>query len=156
MRLASSHPAYNTLKACAHALKNANDRWWVLGGAAVSLHDCDPSIIRDIDLLLSLDDAKRLLSDLKLEDATDGGTEKYRSNLFLKPHFGAVPVEIMAGFQIKSDGVWRDIWPSTQQKVMVGDSCVYIPDIEELIDILTLLDRPKDQDRVKQLQRLLS
>lgn len=140
-----------TLHALTSALDGTQDPWWIFGGAALALHGVESGNLADIDVLVSEPDAARLAGALKVENCADGGTAKFRSSWFLKPVLGPVTVEIMAGFEIFSAGVWHPIRPRNRECKMLEDAALFVPSRVELAEILTLSGRPKDLARVELL-----
>jgi hypothetical protein len=127
------------------------DHWWIISGAAVALHgttDIDPG---DVDLLVSLRDAEHLASRLGIALAPGEAHQIFRSALFGRWPEPPLPVEIMAGFQVRSGGGWSEVWPSTREAVTVEGAAVFVPSREELGRMLLGFGRPKDRARSKLL-----
>lgn len=140
-----------TLRALAAALKGTVDPWWIFGGAALALHGAGSEDPKDIDVLVSEADAARLAGALSIGNGADGGTAKFRSSWFLKSALGPVPVEVMAGFEIFSSGVWHPVHPRTRERKVIGEVALFVPSRAELAEILTLSGRPKDIARLELL-----
>ncbi len=143
-----SQPLKTTLEEVTVYLDQTHDPWWILGSAAVALKGYDPGEVRDIDVLVSLSDAARLMQHWGSLDEVDGGTANYRSQHFLKPALGPVPVEIMAGYEICEKGRWLSVWPMTRDAIKIGSTTLFVPGDEELISIFRRLGRDKDFDRI--------
>ena len=139
----------NTLSAVARMLSDAKDAWWVLGSVAVAVKGYEAGHIADIDVLVSPEDAKRLMAVHGLDNLHDGGTARYRSTHFLCPDLGPIPVEIMAGYEILSGEAWQAVWPLSRERIQVGGANVFVPSDADLIDILQRLGRDKDQPRLQ-------
>ena len=147
------HHTFNqTLERLVRLLNAAQDPWWILGSAAVYLKGRDPGRIGDIDVLLSEADAERVMSDQGLHNLKDGGTPRYRSAYVLKPNVGETPVELLAGYDIFQDNVWRPVWPVSRIAILYRGNEIFVPSDEELISIFERLDRAKDFDRIRAMQ----
>lgn len=142
----------NELQRIADYLSDTEDPWWVLGSAAMALIEIDPGDIRDIDVLVSERDADALIRKHSLTNMADGGTDGFRSNFFLTPNLGQVPVEIMAGYQIRTAGAWQVVEPKTRLRIPVGSAAIFVPDRDEQMHFLKRLGRPKDRDRLQRFQ----
>ncbi len=140
-----------TLQSCAVQLYPLNDPWWIIGSAAVVLHGVDPGTIRDIDILVSPNDAKTLSSSLQCKNMADQRSNRFRSVYLLKPDFGPFPVEIMAGLEFQSNGHWLALTPKTRQMFPIAGQKLYVPSRQELITILQLFGREKDLRRAEML-----
>jgi len=138
-----------TLQETADFLSNTRDPWWILGSAAMALIGVDPGDIQDIDVLVSERDARSLMANYDLKNLADGGTERYRSNLFLTPNIGPVRVEVMSGYQIRTDGAWQSVAPVSRRAINIGSAVIFVPDREDQADLLKRLGRPKDLERLK-------
>jgi len=55
-----------SLEAVAEVMENAQDPWWIIASAAVALHGADPGPVGDVDVLLSLSDARRIIQTIGL------------------------------------------------------------------------------------------
>ncbi|MEO0551094.1 MAG: hypothetical protein AAFZ91_14330 [Pseudomonadota bacterium] len=137
-----------TLHKLATFLAPTEDPWWVLGSAAVALKGYDPGHVRDVDVLVSVEDAKRLMARWSVRNRIDGGTDLYRSSYFLLPDLGAVRVEIMAGYQIKQGGHWQHVRPTSREAIELDVAEIFVPSDVELIGFFEQLDRDKDKLRI--------
>ena len=135
----------------APALAGMADDWWVISGAAVALHGVADLDVADVDLLVSLRDAERLAGKLGIALAPGRPSDLFRSALFGRWLLPPLPVEIMAGFQVRSGGGWSEVWPATCEAVMVGGAAVFVPSREELREMLLGFGRPKDRARARLL-----
>ena len=141
-----------TLLKLAQCLSQTEDPWWVLGSAAVFLKGYDPGQVGDIDVLVSERDAAKLMSRHGWSNDKDGGTERYRSGYVLRPDLGALPVEILANYEIMTRQTWKPVWPASRFKVMHKGCAFYVPSDENLVEIFERLARPKDFDRIRAMQ----
>lgn len=141
-----------TLLKLAHYLSKVEDPWWILGSAAVYLKGYDPGRIGDVDVLVSERDAVKLMSRHGWSNDKDGGTERYRSGYVLRPDLGALPVEILANYEILSRQTWKPVCPATRHQVMHKGCAFYVPSDENLVEIFERLARPKDFDRIREMQ----
>lgn len=148
-----SDPPLSTIVRLAAFLEETSDPWWILGSAAVALSGVDPGGVRDIDVLVSLPDACRLMETKALPNDADGGGALFRSEIFLRPDLGDVPVEIMANYAIRQGNVWRPVTLQTRETVSVGGATVYLPDLSEQMALFERMGRPKDLCRLDILRR---
>jgi hypothetical protein len=137
----------------ADALTRARDPWWLIGGAAIGLHGVQ-SAIPDVDVVMSPQDARQVLLELNILPAEDGGTALFRSEVFGRWTMLPLPVEIMGGFQIRTQEGWRPLVPATREPFPVDGRTLYVPSRRELIEICRLFGRPKDLARAGALGRL--
>jgi hypothetical protein len=143
-----------TLLTVAALMRDAHDEWWIIASAAMTLHGAAPIEVADVDLLLSERDGHALLGALGLSFAPPIGTDRFRSALFARWGGAPVPVEIMAGFHVRSGDDWRPVVPTTRIAIRLDDVTLFVPSIEELIAHCRLYGRPKDARRAAILQRL--
>ncbi|WP_206520228.1 hypothetical protein [Altererythrobacter sp. BO-6] len=142
----------SALASIAGAMANAQDRWWIIGSAAVALHGGDPGKIADIDVMVSLRDLDALYQRLPLTDTPDDGKAIFRSQRFGLWPAPAMPVEFMAGLEVLKDGQWLAVSPQTRESVPCGGVDVFVPARAELIAILELFGRSKDLARAATLK----
>jgi hypothetical protein len=74
------------------AVRDARDPWWVISGAAVALLGVTPIEVGDVDVLMSIGDAQRLMDALGVVPIGDGESSIFRSMLFGRwetPPFGS-------------------------------------------------------------------
>lgn len=143
-----------TLHILAEILRDAQDDWWIIASAAMALHGAAPIEVADVDLLVSERDGHALLATLGLPFVPPAGTDRFRSALFARWDGAPVPVEIMAGFHVHSDGDWRPVVPATRIAMTIDGATLFVPSIDELIAQCRLYGRPKDARRAAILQRL--
>ena len=124
-------------------MQDAAEPWWVIGSAAVALHGADAGPIGDVDVLLAVTDAERLLPRLGLAVAGGQADERFRSAVFARWTAPPLPVEFMAGLEVKDEVGWTAVHPATR----VAVAGLYLPDRAELVTILRRFGRPKDHAR---------
>jgi hypothetical protein len=127
------------------------DDWWIISGAAVAMHGVANVEVADVDLLVSLRDAEPLASRIGIALAPGEGHDLFRSALFGRWPEPPLPVEIMAGFHVRSVNGWSEVWPTTREAVTVEGAAVFVPSREELGRMLLGFGRPKDRARAKLL-----
>ncbi len=140
-----------TLVMTADALARAQEPWWVISSAAVALHGVTPVEVGDVDVLMSVIDARRAMDQLGVAPIEDGASALFRSTLFGQWESPPLVVEIMAGFHVATSSGWTKVLPRTRVPIFVDERVVYVPDRAELADMLRLFGRPKDLERVRLL-----
>ncbi|KPF49104.1 hypothetical protein IP65_20430 [Novosphingobium sp. AAP1] len=143
-----------SLEAVAEVMENAQDPWWIIASAAVALHGADPGPVGDVDVLLSLRDARRIIPTLGLALHQGSHHAEFRSTIFATWREPPLPVEFMAGFHHCQGGRWRAIVPATRQRIALGGKTLFVPDLAELGNILQSFGRPKDLARAARLAAL--
>lgn len=129
------------------------DDWWIISGAAVALHGVGDIDLADVDLLVSRRDAEPLASRLGIALAPGRPNDLFRSALFGRWLEPSLPVEIMAGFRVRSGDGWSEVWPTMRKAVSVEGADVFVPSREELGRMLLEFGRPKDRARARLLSR---
>ena len=142
-----------TLAAIADALVDTRGRWWVIGSAAIRLHGAATSVA-DVDVLLGVADARRLLAAWGVAADTGGGSDRFRSTLFARIAGLPMPVEVMAGFSVRVDGVWKPVRPRSRQAFDCAGRTIFAPSIGELAGMCRRFARDKDRARLRLLQVL--
>ena len=140
-----------TLVMVAEAMRDARDPWWVISSAAVALHGVAPIEVDDVDLVMSVGDASRLMDALDISPIEDGVSSLFRSTLFGRWETPPLVVEIMAGFHVATAAGWTEVLPRTRVPVLVEGCVIYVPERAELAGMLRLFGRPKDLERVRLL-----
>lgn len=143
-----------SLNAIGSVMVGAHDPWWIIASAAVALHGADAGHVADVDVLLSVDDAKRILPVIGIELRQGSASAVFRSSIFGTWTGAALPVEFMADFHRRAEATWLPVRPATRQRVEVAGATVYVPERTELQAMLTAFGRPKDMKRVRSLMAL--
>ncbi len=138
-----------TLVMTADAMRDAQDPWWVISSAAVALQGVVPIEVGDVDVLMSVGDARRLMDALGITPIEDGASSLFRSTLFGRWETPPLVAEIMAGFHVATAAGWTEVLPRTRVPILVEGCVVYMPDRAELAGMLSLFGRPKDLERAR-------
>ncbi len=147
-----SDPLVASLKAVAAVMDGARNPWWVIGSAAVALHGADAGPVADVDVLLSIDEAERLLPALGIAVRRGSAHPDFRSRIFGHWTGAPLPIEFMAGFCHRSGAVWREVWLATREPIGIDDVTVFVPGLTELRRLLKDFGRPKDLARAAALR----
>lgn len=127
----------------------AREPWCIIGSAAVALHGADPGRIDDIDVVLTVADAKRVLPPLGVSLAAGSSDGQFNSAIYNRwkvPHHAA---EFMAGFELCEDGQWSPVTFATRVEIRPG---IFVPSRDELHALLLRFGRPKDLQRAASLR----
>ena len=142
-----------TLVLVAETLADAEDDWWLVGGAAVALQGLDIAIA-DIDVLMSRRDVVRVIARLGIAPVEGVAIDRIRSEIWARWTAPPIAVDLMAGLQVRTGERWTRVAPGTRQAITVDGRTLYVPARPELIDILRLFGRPKDLERAEGLARI--
>lgn len=151
---ASAKPCDKALASFLDVASEIHDPWWVVGGAATALFLNDTTDVHDIDVLLSPADAQRLIVILELPDSTDEGTERFRSKVYATWTAPAIPIDLLGGFQVKVGEHWTLVNPKTRQAFETAAGTVFLPSLDEHIELTRLLGRPRDFERIAEMTLL--
>ena len=133
-------------------MAEARDPWWIIASAAVALHGADPGHVADVDVLLSVTDARCVLPTIGIQLRQGSEHAAFRSSIFgTWSGTTPLPVEFMADFHRWSGEAWLPVQPATRQGVDVDSVVVFVPERTELEAMLTAFGRPKDLERAKSL-----
>lgn len=136
---------------CASELGSISDDWMLFGGAAMVLHGLSGPIVSDIDIVTSTDTAAQLAEKYALPDQSNSASKLFRSDVFVRPDFGPIPVEVMGGFEIYRDGLWVPVTAAQFQKVSISGQTVNLASRHRLKEIFELCGREKDLTRAGRL-----
>jgi hypothetical protein len=138
----------STLAAVAGVLAEAKKPWWIIGSAAVSLHLKRDISVNDVDVLLSVSDARQVREKLAIPPAAIDPHPLFHSEEYFTWDSQALPTEFMAGFSVSIAGEWQKVICRTRQAFEVAGQMLYAPEIEELALLLKCFGRPKDVERL--------
>lgn len=144
-----------TLIGVAGCLNQLGGPWMIFGGAALALHEIGRSPVIDIDIALPTHAALRLSTLFGWKNYADGQSDRFRSDVILRPNFGPVPVELLGGFQVRGKVDWVTIDCSQAEGIPIGEHTVFVPTLERLADIFRLCGRAKDVARAELIDRHL-
>lgn len=130
------------------------DPWWVFGSAGMALIGVPGLTPPDVDLIVSERDARSLLNKWKTTPLSTAPSPLFRSRIFARAQVAALPIEIMAGFEACSDGVWSPVAPSTREAITWNAGRLFTPSAAEQAAICRRFGRPKDLARVALLEAL--
>lgn len=151
---AGKHDLLQTFYRVSELATAARDPWWIFGGAAAVLCGAEDVEAHDVDVLMSPHDARRVLISQGIDNLGDGGTDRFRSEVYGKLNNAPLPIDVLAGFEVKQAGTWVPVNFSVPLRINLATGPVFIPKIEELIALFRLCGRPKDIDRVDRLEAL--
>lgn len=143
-----------SLAAIGTIMDGANTPWWIIGSAAVALHGVDPGSVGDVDVLLDVADALRILPSIGIKLCGGSAHASFRSTIFGRCTTTALPVEFMADFHRYSGMAWVPVRPTTRQAMEVDGTMIFIPERAELESMLAEFGRPKDIERARRLAAL--
>jgi hypothetical protein len=138
-----------SLALIADAMAPAGDPWWIIGSTAVALHGADPVSIDDIDVVLSVADAGRVLPTIGVALTPGSSDGQFRSAIYNRWAVPAHPAEFMAGFELYEEGAWSPVTFTTREQVRPG---IFVPSNDELHALLLRFGRPKDLRRAASLR----
>ena len=141
-----------TLEAVARFMNAGGHEWVVFGGAAMVMHGYETGAVSDVDILVSAETAVWMMKELTLDNHADGRSTRFRSDYFLHPDFGSIPVEVVANFRILSDGEWHPVSPTNATRMRVRGQTVFAMEQVELAKVFDLCGREKDLVRSKMLR----
>lgn len=139
----------------AAARADMQDPWRVFGGAAMALVGLRDWRVPDIDVLTSPGDARRLIPALGAEIVADPGEGQFRSRVYGRTQGEAIPIEVMAGLEVRTGADWVPVVFETRIPVAAGPHILHIPAVAEQIAMARLFGRPKDLARADALERLI-
>lgn len=131
------------------------DPWCLIGSAAALLVGADVSVA-DVDVLVSRDDAERLMAlwASRREPAHQpADADRFRSH-FARFAFPGVPVEVMGALELDRGQGWERVHPGQLILVGLNGLAVPVPALAEQIRILESFGRDKDLRRAAALRAL--
>lgn len=147
-------PFCASLDILASAAAELQDPWWVFGGAGILLSGLDIQV-PDIDVMASPRDARRLIATLGGDVVADPGEGLFRSQVFGQILTTPVPLDVMAGMDVRAGGDWTPVAFQTRVPVDVDGVTIFTPSVSEQIATCRLFGRPKDLDRAARLETLI-
>ncbi|MBW0144776.1 hypothetical protein [Sphingomicrobium clamense] len=132
-------------------MEGARQDWWIIGSTAVALHGRDPGGIADIDVMLSVEDAERLLEPRAILPENKPPHPQFHSAWFARWDGTPVPVEFMAGFSMYEDGDWQRVTLETRQEIDLNGHRLFVPSVDELRSLFLRFGRGKDLQRAASL-----
>lgn len=136
-----------TLNQIAPDLAALQEDWWLIGSAALVLSGVALSDIDDIDILTTPAGAEFLAARWEGHVARLGPTAHFRSQVFFRRTDTPLPVEVMAGFEVKAGEAWTPVAPRTRVALAWLGGLYFAPSHIELMDMLALFGRPQDRKR---------
>ncbi len=143
-----------TLRRLLAELSVVTEDWWLIGSAALVVHGASIANIADVDVLTTPTGAAQLAERWGAPPFSPDPSDRFRSDLFLRWIEAPLPVEVMAGFYLKTAEGWQAVWPRSRVGVSWRGATYFTPSRAELLEILELFDRPKDQERAAALRAL--
>ena len=133
------------------------DPWCLIGSAAALLAGADVGVA-DVDVLVSRDDAERLMTlwaSMREEIDEPAGADRFRSH-FARFRFPGMPVEIMGGLELNGATGWQPVNAGRLTLVGVDGQAIPVPSVVDQIRILESFGRDKDRQRAAALRALTS
>ncbi|MHA6203954.1 hypothetical protein ACXU4B_05995 [Dyella soli] len=133
------------------------DPWCLIGSAAALLVGAEVSVA-DVDVLVSRDDAQRLMAlwAPRREAMHElAGADRFRSH-FARFRFPGLPVEVMGGLELHDGDAWQPVKAGRLTLVGLNGLAVPVPSVADQIRILESFGRDKDLRRAASLRTLTS
>lgn len=133
------------------------DPWCLIGSAAALLAGANVNVA-DVDVLVSRDDAERLMTlwSAQREHVYEpAGAERFRSH-FARFRFPGLPVEVMGGLELNQGDGWKPVQAGRLTLVGLNGLAVPVPSVDDQIRILESFGREKDRQRASMLRALSS
>lgn len=146
-----AEPLRESLLEVAELCAPAADSWWIISSAAVALHGGAVDQVRDVDVLMSVRDAKEMLGRAGCPHRPGQGTSLFRSEVFGIWSAPPLPVEIFGGFEFAGAEGWTPVIPKTRHRVELDGRALFVPAVAELQEMLIGFGRPKDLARARLL-----
>jgi hypothetical protein len=143
-----------TLDVVVAATGAARDPWWIIGSAAMALYGADGVDPADVDLMMSPEDAHRLLRARGIANDSRDEHERFRSQVFGRLTDKALPIDVMGGFHFRRGGEWVALSPESREAIALPFGAIFAPALAELIEITRGFGRPKDLVRVQIMEDL--
>ncbi|MFN3433135.1 MAG: nucleotidyltransferase domain-containing protein [Sphingomonas sp.] len=141
-----------TLTAVARRMRAATRPWWIIGSGAVALHGVPLDDVHDIDVIVDRAEAARVHAIFGVEPFTLAPDPLFRSAAFARWVGSALPVELIAGFEVAIDGGWWPVALRSRREMTLDGETLYVPDRAEMIALLRRIGRPKDLVRAAALE----
>ncbi len=136
-----------TLDRLARELTALRLEWCLFGGAALALHGLAPALPADVDVLTLPDGAQRLMQAFDLKNHADSSSERFRSDYLLRPGWGPLPIEIMAGFRIRQPSGWHPVTLPATATLQLAGQPLRVATRPALAALFRRCGRPKDMAR---------
>lgn len=131
--------------------------WCLLGSAAALLVGAEVGVA-DVDVLVSRDDAERLMllwASRRESTYEPADADRFRSH-FARFRFPGLPVEVMGGLELNAGDGWRPVQAGRLTLVGLNGLAVPVPSIPDQIRLLESFGRDKDRRRAASLRALAS
>ena len=120
----------------------------------MALYGADRVAPADVDLMMSVEDARQLLRDRGLADDSRDQHENFRSEVFGRLTDKALPIDVMGGFHFRRGDAWVGLCPESREAIALPFGAIFTPSFAELIEITRRFGRPKDLVRVQIMEDL--
>jgi hypothetical protein len=142
---------FERLGTLAEMLAEAEDDWCLIGGTALVLLEVPSVRVRDMDVVLSVRDAERVLGRLGVVPPRPEPSERFRSRVYAQIG-DDIQFDLMAGFEVRTETGWESVPPQPSIEMGVGAHSIFVPSREEMARILRMFGRPKDLERLQLLE----
>jgi hypothetical protein len=142
-----------TLQRVAEIMRDVDDDWCIFGGAAAAIHGVTNMAVADVDILTSPAVASQVLRSHGVMTTADGGTDRFRSQVFGTLRVAPLPIDIMAGFEVRDSNSWWPVRFATSEIVELPAGRIVVPSRSELIEVTRGFGREQDLRRAEALKR---
>jgi len=141
------------LKLLSGLLADLHQPWWLIGPAAVALHGGAAGQFSRFEVIVSPGDARRLAEERGLTLTPGPATALKRSRKSLTLPIGGLDARLMVWVEQHVGGRWVPVQPKSRVAIDLGGGRqVFVPEREELIDILKQTGRGRDMVRAASLE----
>lgn len=158
MKMNSDERIIKILSEIQEDLALLKDNYYLIGSSALMLSGIPIDPPKDIDLLLSKNDAlflqEKWADKINPQHIPKDG-QLFRST-FTRYDFETMTVEIMGDLEIFSNGIWRQLKIEAYSFFELDDYAFKIPTLKEQLRILHLFGREKDVKKIEAITLYLS
>lgn len=133
-----------TLAAAKVLMNDCRHPWCIFGGTLAALRGLRDDEVADVDVLLHIDDARRLCAREGIVQSHDGGNGRFRSEIFVRLVGHPLPIEVMAGLAVSHGGEWRSVAFPEIETITWQGLTLPVPTLAGMVALHSALGRPKD------------
>jgi hypothetical protein len=138
----------------ASMMANANKPWWIIGSTALVLSGVRGLTPDDVDVVADGEMLQRLLG---ITEPSRKPHEKFQSSPYVRISVaGGMDIEFQGDLALWENNKWTRLLIGSRIEIRFKDIALYVPNLEEQLQIFRRFGRPKDLAKATVLEAFIS
>jgi hypothetical protein len=138
----------------AKMMAGTNKPWWIIGSTAMVISGVRGLTPDDVDVVADGEMLQRLLG---MTEPRHKPHEKFQSSPYVRTSVaGGIDIEFQGDLALWENDKWTRLLIGSRIEIRISDVVVYVPSLEEQLQIIRRFGRPKDLAKATVLEAFIA